>query len=108
MERRVQTRALVTFYWISLGRKAWPLISNAGLSSVHVNMVDYRHQLSTAALYFNKIQCFCFEEQRLLPGEQIDMPVFFYIDPEIENDPKMDNVYNLVLSYTFFKSSEEK
>lgn len=61
-----------------------------------------------AALYFNKIQCFCFEEQRLLPGEQIDMPVFFYIDPEIENDPKMDNVYNLVLSYTFFKSSEEK
>ncbi|KAG4995236.1 hypothetical protein JHK84_032197 [Glycine max] len=43
-----------------------------------------------AAVYFNKIQCFCFEEQRLLPGEHIDMPVFFYIDPEFETDPKMN------------------
>ncbi|KAG8062370.1 hypothetical protein GUJ93_ZPchr0003g17016 [Zizania palustris] len=56
-----------------------------------------------AAIYFNKIQCFCFEEQTLLPGEQIDMPVFFYIDPEFETDPKMEGVNNIVLSYTFFK-----
>ncbi|KAL7104207.1 hypothetical protein ACP275_08G228600 [Erythranthe tilingii] len=61
-----------------------------------------------AAVYFNKIQCFCFEEQRLLPGEQIDMPVFFYIDPEFETDPKMEGINNLILSYTFFKVSEEK
>ncbi|KAL6560824.1 Cytochrome c oxidase assembly protein cox11, mitochondrial [Orobanche hederae] len=61
-----------------------------------------------AAIYFNKVQCFCFEEQRLLPGEQIDMPVFFYIDPEFETDPKMDGINNLILSYTFFKVSEEK
>jgi len=60
-----------------------------------------------AGVYFNKIQCFCFEEQRLLPGEQIDMPVFFYIDPEIEEDPRMDGINNLILSYTFFKVSEE-
>ncbi|KAK7379209.1 hypothetical protein VNO80_04664 [Phaseolus coccineus] len=60
-----------------------------------------------AAVYFNKIQCFCFEEQRLLPGEQIDMPVFFYIDPEFETDPKMNGINNIVLSYTFFKVSEE-
>ncbi|KAJ1388148.1 Cytochrome c oxidase assembly protein [Sesbania bispinosa] len=60
-----------------------------------------------AAVYFNKIQCFCFEEQRLLPGEQIDMPVFFYIDPEFETDPKMDGINNIILSYTFFKVSEE-
>ncbi|GAV61591.1 CtaG_Cox11 domain-containing protein [Cephalotus follicularis] len=60
-----------------------------------------------AAVYFNKIQCFCFEEQRLLPGEQIDMPVFFYIDPEFETDPRMDGINNLILSYTFFKVSEE-
>lgn len=61
-----------------------------------------------AAIYFNKIQCFCFEEQRLLPGEQIDMPVFFYIDPEFETDSKMDGINNIVLSYTFFKVSDEK
>ncbi|KAK6944655.1 Cytochrome c oxidase assembly protein CtaG/Cox11 [Dillenia turbinata] len=60
-----------------------------------------------AAFYFNKIQCFCFEEQRLLPGEQIDMPVFFYIDPEFETDPKMDGINNIILSYTFFKISEK-
>ncbi|XP_022853857.1 cytochrome c oxidase assembly protein COX11, mitochondrial-like [Olea europaea var. sylvestris] len=60
-----------------------------------------------AAVYFNKIQCFCFEEQRLLPGEQIDMPVFFYIDPEFDKDPRMDGINNLILSYTFFKVSEE-
>ncbi|PON98616.1 Cytochrome c oxidase assembly protein CtaG/Cox [Trema orientale] len=47
------------------------------------------------------------KEQRLLPGEQIDMPVFFYIDPEFETDPRMDGINNLILSYTFFKVSEE-
>ncbi|KAF2546489.1 hypothetical protein F2Q70_00019195 [Brassica cretica] len=56
-------------------------------------------------VYFNKIQCVCYEEQRLLPGEQID--VFFYIDPEFETDPRMDGINNLILSYTFFKVSEE-
>lgn len=60
-----------------------------------------------AAVYFNKIQCFCFEEQKLLPGEQIDMPVFFYIDPEFETDPKMDGINNIILSYTFFKVNED-
>jgi len=42
-----------------------------------------------AGLYFHKIQCFCFEEQRLLAGETIDMPVFFYIDPDFSDDPKV-------------------
>lgn len=70
-------------------------------------MSTYNITPMKAAIYFNKIQCFCFEEQRLLPGEQIDMPVFFYIDPEFETDPKMDGINNLVLSYTFFKQSEE-
>jgi cytochrome c oxidase assembly protein subunit 11 len=60
-----------------------------------------------AGLYFNKIQCFCFEEQRLEAGEEIDMPVFFFIDPEFESDPAMRNVSSIVLSYTFFKTGEE-
>ncbi|KAL7461821.1 hypothetical protein ACHAXS_002222 [Conticribra weissflogii] len=55
-------------------------------------------------LYFNKIQCFCFEEQRLLPGETVDMPVFFFIDPEVMDDPQMKGVTNVTLSYTFFQT----
>ncbi|XP_008244142.1 PREDICTED: cytochrome c oxidase assembly protein COX11, mitochondrial-like [Prunus mume] len=72
-----------------------------------VGVSTYNVTPMKAAVYFNKIQCFCFEEQRLLPGEQIDMPVFFYIDPEFETDPRMDGINNIILSYTFFKVSEE-
>lgn len=59
-----------------------------------------------AGQYFNKIQCFCFEEQRLNPHEQVDMPVFFYIDPEFTEDPAMAKVDTITLSYTFFEAKE--
>jgi len=58
-------------------------------------------------VYFQKIQCFCFEEQRLLPGETVDMPVFFFIDPDIINDPQVSYVRSVTLSYTFFQTDEE-
>ncbi|EZA61331.1 hypothetical protein DMN91_012870 [Ooceraea biroi] len=54
--------------------------------------------------YFNKIQCFCFEEQMLSPHEQVDMPVFFYIDPEFAEDPQLEFVDEIILSYTFFEA----
>jgi len=57
-----------------------------------------------AGQYFNKIQCFCFEEQRLNPGEEVDMPVFFYIDPDYVDDPFLENADEITLSYTFFES----
>ncbi|XP_053231122.1 cytochrome c oxidase assembly protein COX11, mitochondrial isoform X1 [Podarcis raffonei] len=59
-----------------------------------------------AGQYFNKIQCFCFEEQRLNPHEEVDMPVFFFIDPEFAEDPRMANVDLITLSYTFFEAKE--
>ncbi|XP_032794559.2 cytochrome c oxidase assembly protein COX11, mitochondrial [Daphnia magna] len=59
-----------------------------------------------AGQYFNKIQCFCFEEQRLNPNEQVDMPVFFYIDPDFGEDPRMENIESITLSYTFFEAKE--
>ncbi|KAJ3608476.1 hypothetical protein NHX12_025523 [Muraenolepis orangiensis] len=59
-----------------------------------------------AGQYFNKIQCFCFEEQRLNPKEEVDMPVFFYIDPEFDEDPRMARVDTITLSYTFFEAKE--
>lgn len=59
-----------------------------------------------AAPYFNKVQCFCFDEQRLKPGEKIDMPVFFFLDPEFVDDPRMKDVKKIVLSYTFFRAQD--
>lgn len=55
-----------------------------------------------AGIYFNKIQCFCFEEQMLKGHESIDMPVFFFIDQDFLEDPKMDEIDTITLSYTFF------
>jgi len=60
-----------------------------------------------AGVYFNKIQCFCFEEQRLLPGETVDMPVFFFIDPDYAEDPQLARINNITLSYTFFQTDED-
>ena len=54
-----------------------------------------------AGLYFHKIQCFCFEEQRLLAGETIDMPVFFYIDPDFADDPKVRQLLCCCFHYCF-------
>jgi cytochrome c oxidase assembly protein subunit 11 len=59
-----------------------------------------------AGQYFNKIQCFCFEEQMLKPHEDIFMPVLFYIDPEFSKDPQLANMSDVVLSYTFFRSKD--
>lgn len=71
-----------------------------------IGMSTYSVVPAKAAQYFNKIQCFCFEEQRLGPGEQVDMPVFFYLDPEYAFDPSMDKVRDIVLGYTFFAAKE--
>lgn len=59
-----------------------------------------------AGVYFNKIQCFCFEEQLLKPHEDVFMPVLFYIDPEFSKDPQLGGVNECVLSYTFFRSKD--
>jgi len=56
--------------------------------------------------YFSKTECFCFTEQRLAPGETMDMPVAFFVDPAIEQDPNLADVKTITLSYTFYPASE--
>lgn len=59
-----------------------------------------------AGVHLNKIQCFCFEEQMLNPGEELELPIFFYIDPEYARDPLLENVNHIVLHYTFHESKD--
>ena len=69
-----------------------------------VGVATYNVTPAKAGAYFNKIQCFCFDQQRLRANEEVDMPVFFFIDPSFEDDPQMESVNDIVLSYTFFKA----
>lgn len=70
-----------------------------------IGVATYSVTPAQVAPYFSKIQCFCFEEQRLNAGETVDMPVFFYIDPDFVNDPSMKGIEQVTLSYTFFSQS---
>jgi cytochrome c oxidase assembly protein subunit 11 len=61
-----------------------------------------------AGRYFNKIQCFCFVEQALEPGQSVDMPVVFYVDPKIALDEDLAELKTITLSYTFYPVSKDK
>ncbi|THF55674.1 cytochrome c oxidase assembly protein [Ollibium composti] len=61
-----------------------------------------------AGAYFNKVECFCFTEQTLKGGETADMPVVFYVDPDIVNQPELKDIKTITLSYTMFPAEGDK
>jgi cytochrome c oxidase assembly protein subunit 11 len=71
-----------------------------------VGIASYNVSPPEAASYFDKIQCFCFTDQKLIPGERVEMPVVFFIDPAIDQDPEFKSLRTITLSYTFFPSKK--
>ena len=89
------------------GESALAFYTAVNTSKVPVTGVStYNVAPARAGLYFRKVQCFCFEEQRLEPGESVDMPVLFYLDPEFVEDRKCDTMNTVTLSYTFWKAGD--
>jgi len=78
-------------YYTATNDTKYPIV---GTASYNVSPIK-------AAPYFSKLECFCFTEQRLEPGETVSMPVLFFVDPEMENDKRLDEIKTITLSYTF-------
>jgi cytochrome c oxidase assembly protein subunit 11 len=91
-------------------------IGETGMATFHahndsnepvVGTAVYNVTPEKAGLYFDKIQCFCFTQQLLKPGEDADLPVAFFVDPAIAQDRNLDDVQVITLSYTFYKAKSQ-
>lgn len=89
---------------VRVGQEGLALYEAVNLSDQAImGQASFNVSPAKAGQYFSKIQCFCFNEQVLLPGETANMPVTFFIDPAVVDDPNMNDVSTITLSYTFFR-----
>jgi len=90
---------------IQIGERDLAIYEARNESSVPVTgTATFNVEPEQAGKYFNKIQCFCFTEQTLQPGQRVDMPVIFFVDPAALQDPNMKGVEQITLSYTFHRA----
>ena len=90
---------------VHLGEQTLVYFSATNLSKeAIVGHASFNVQPDAVGRYFDKIQCFCFEEEKLGPGQTAEMPVLFYVDPAILGDPDVGKISSVTLSYTFFRS----
>jgi len=82
---------------------AFYIARNTG-SGPSTGISTYNVSPDIAAKYFHKTACFCFEEQTLEPGQQVDMPLAFWVDPRIAQDPATRDIRTITISYSFFRS----
>ncbi|WP_353207393.1 cytochrome c oxidase assembly protein [Sphingorhabdus sp.] len=88
---------------VSIGAKDMSIFLAKNLSNEAVTgTATFNVTPELAGKYFNKIQCFCFTEQTLKPGEKVRMPVLYYVDPKIMTDPNTKDIEEITLSYTFY------
>jgi len=93
---------------VGLGETALAFYRAKNKSDRPIIGVSVYHMIpAEAGLYFNKIQCFCFDEQLINPGEEVDLPIFFFIDPLWAEDSRFDHIDQITLSYLFFESDSE-
>jgi cytochrome c oxidase assembly protein subunit 11 len=90
---------------VQIGQRDMAIFEAKNLSSVPVTgTASFNVEPEQAGAYFNKIQCFCFTEQTLAPGQQVTMPVLYFVDPKALDDPNMEGVEQITLSYTFHRT----
>jgi cytochrome c oxidase assembly protein subunit 11 len=87
---------------VSIGARDMAIFTAKNLSSKPITgTATFNVEPEAAGKYFNKVQCFCFTEQTLHPGQEVRMPVIYYVDPKILTDPDAQGIEQITLSYTF-------
>ena len=99
-QREVQTR-------IGLPTTVYYHATNASDETL-VGRATFNVTPESAGYFFNKTECFCFVEQKLAPGESAEMPIVFFVDPEMLDDTDAKNIRTITLSYTFFRQTSDE
>ena len=94
---------------IAIGARDMAFYTATNTGTVPVTgTATYNVTPEAAGKYFSKIQCFCFTEQTLKPGETVRMPVIYFVDPKILTDPDTRDIEKITLSYTFYPADKSR